>query len=103
MAQKKPTLRYLRELAGFSQRDLALHVNMSPSTINYIEQGKRSIRAKHADRIVSIINHRFKDLGYTEIEKLTMHDIEWQIYKQSDNSLDNLIYYQNMKNKKKEK
>jgi DNA-binding XRE family transcriptional regulator len=100
MKNSKLTLKYLRELAGYSQRELASLANVSPATINYVEQNKRSIRTKHAIKIICILNNRYKDLGY-KIDLLTVNDIAWNVYKISNNSLENLVQYQQLKKQNK--
>lgn len=89
----KPTLKYLRELALESQRELADFTGVPLSTLYYVEHGRRSIRARHAVRIVQHLNARFKDLRY-DLEPLSVQDIAWEIHKHADASLANLQEFQ---------
>ncbi len=95
----KLSLKYLRTLAGYSQRELAQLIDISPSTINYLEHGYlkngdrlfRKVRLKHARSIVVAINDSFRKQGieYT----IQISDIEWTIYQGNDVSIDNLVQF----------
>lgn len=73
--QEKPSIKQLRLKAGWSTFNLAVNANVSISTINRMETGKRKVSLLSVNRVLNALSEELKrEISLDDIQPLNIEE-----------------------------